>query len=634
MIITCKISMLVKALGRSRAEELSPEIRHREEHQRVPVEMIKLTADEQEQIYTAAKVENKPLARQISAWWDLRASPDGKIIANARDCETALISYIVNTPHKLLFERSDDNQMLPWYAKKVTYHPAVKHVERSSGKVWWSPPYVTASLVAFKDESIVTQTITYQAGDKDGDGGDFGIYTISQMLQRDGFFSAQEKTYDRYLEELAKFHTIYLKTGAQFLGEGRCYGESDDSWGGSFRRRDDYDYGRRRKKKSSSFGIVSLTREGNPSRVVMDWYGDKNKEDDEEETKVDAGTTDGSFWLTYDVLAGKEVPAKPQEKAQAKPISSKDDLTEDEEEEEEEIGEDEEGNKLETPIILPVHPYVQVFDFESDSFVRCHVNCLTEYKFTDLAEKLVLPDTTKRLVSILIGSAKSTAKEDIVKGKAGGVIVMSTGLPGVGKTLTAEVFAEEMKIPIYMVQCSQLGTSSEELEEALKKILKRAVRWNALLLLDEADVYTRARGDDIQQNAIVGVFLRLLERFRGILFMTSNRATEIDDAILSRCIAHIKYELPTPDNLKRIFLVLADNYNVFLSPGDAERLAKEFPSISGRNVKNLMKLSLAVANEGGNKDLSALPKGAVVDLIREVSQFVDFPAEHYAKKKK
>src|SRR6185295_19284784 len=104
----------------------------------------------------------------------------------------------------------------------------------------------------------------------------------------------------------------------------------------------------------------------------------------------------------------------------------------------------------------------------------------------------------------------------IVAGKTGGTIVFCTGEPGTGKTLTGEVFSEVIKRPLYVVQCSQLGTDEEELEKQLKKVLRRAQRWGAILLIDEADVYVRERGDDIQQNAIVGVFLRVLEYYRGI----------------------------------------------------------------------------------------------------------------------
>lgn len=48
--------------------------------------------------------------------------------------------------------------------------------------------------------------------------------------------------------------------------------------------------------------------------------------------------------------------------------------------------------------------------------------------------------------------------------------------------------------------------------------------WGAVLLLDEADVYLERRSiNDLMRNSLVSIFLRLLEYFQGILFLTTNR---------------------------------------------------------------------------------------------------------------
>ena len=86
---------------------------------------------------------------------------------------------------------------------------------------------------------------------------------------------------------------------------------------------------------------------------------------------------------------------------------------------------------------------------------------------------------------------------------------MLTGLPGVGKTLTAEVFAEIQKKPLYAVQSSQLGVEPAEIEKQLNLCFERSNRWNAVLLIDEADVYVHQRTNDLKQNSVVGTFLRV-----------------------------------------------------------------------------------------------------------------------------
>jgi AAA+ superfamily predicted ATPase len=265
----------------------------------------------------------------------------------------------------------------------------------------------------------------------------------------------------------------------------------------------------------------------------------------------------------------------------------------------------------------PVHPYIRVFDLDKHDFVTIHVNNLQDYPWDDtLIDKLVLPAATKDMIQILVSGTRDS-KEDIIRGKMQGVIVIATGEPGTGKTLTAEVFSETIKRPLYVVQCAQLGTDADDIEKHLSAILRRAQRWQAILLIDEADVYIRARGDDIQQNAIVGVFLRVLEYYRGVLFMTSNRATVIDDAIMSRASSWIRYAMPGTDELRRIWKVLSTQYEVELTEQDIDSLLQHLPKLSGRCVRNLLKLA---------RHLSQARKERVTEaMLRSVAQFQYLP---------
>lgn len=269
--------------------------------------------------------------------------------------------------------------------------------------------------------------------------------------------------------------------------------------------------------------------------------------------------------------------------------------------------------------IIPVQPLVKVFALDRHDFVNVHVANLRPYQWTpQLMEKLVLPVNHLNLISMLVNGA-DLVMEDIVQGKTGGIVVICTGPSGTGKTLTSEIFSEGVKKPLYSVQCSQLGTSEVKLEEMLQVVLRRAERWKAILLIDEADVYVHERGSDIRQNAIVGVFLRLLERYRGVLFLTSNRSTVIDDAIMSRATAWIRYELPNQDDTRRIWKVLGAQYGVYFSDETITTLVEhpQLQGISGRSVKNLLQLArrLAKSREDGGT--------VTVDDIVNVSQFLD-----------
>jgi SpoVK/Ycf46/Vps4 family AAA+-type ATPase len=146
-----------------------------------------------------------------------------------------------------------------------------------------------------------------------------------------------------------------------------------------------------------------------------------------------------------------------------------------------------------------------------------------------------------------------------------------------------------------------LGMTPSDVETQLKKVLHRAERWGAILLIDEADVYIHARGNDMVQNAIVGVFLRVLEYYRGVLFMTTNRGTVIDDAIVSRLTARFRYENPNKDEQFKLWTVLSRENDIELDPVDIKHIVNStvMPCVSGRDIKNLLKLAL-VSNLGRN----------------------------------
>ncbi len=80
------------------------------------------------------------------------------------------------------------------------------------------------------------------------------------------------------------------------------------------------------------------------------------------------------------------------------------------------------------------------------------------------------------------------------------------------------------------------------MEVQLSRVFQTANHWNALILLDEADVYLEQRSkQDVARNKLVSVFLRKLEYCDGIMFLTTNRVSNFDDAILSRIHLMLKY---------------------------------------------------------------------------------------------
>lgn len=112
------------------------------------------------------------------------------------------------------------------------------------------------------------------------------------------------------------------------------------------------------------------------------------------------------------------------------------------------------------------------------------------------------------------------------------------GPPGVGKTSTAELLAEYLQRALILVS-AELGITAQVVEERLPRVFKRATRWKAVLLLDEADILLKQRSvHDVHRNALVSVFLRTLEHYQGMIgWVTSS------ESLLLYIFAFLKFKL-------------------------------------------------------------------------------------------
>ncbi len=148
-------------------------------------------------------------------------------------------------------------------------------------------------------------------------------------------------------------------------------------------------------------------------------------------------------------------------------------------------------------------------------------------------------DLIRALVSNQLAAEKGT---DLIMGKGNGLILLLHGGPGTGKTLTAESVAEMAEKPLYRVTCGDVGTKAEEVEKYLESVLHLGKIWGCVVLLDEADVFLEQRSlEDLERNALVSVFLRVLEYYEGILVLTSNRVGTFDEAFKSRIQLALHY---------------------------------------------------------------------------------------------
>ncbi|KAK6841173.1 hypothetical protein PG987_002033 [Apiospora arundinis] len=135
-----------------------------------------------------------------------------------------------------------------------------------------------------------------------------------------------------------------------------------------------------------------------------------------------------------------------------------------------------------------------------------------------------------------------------------GLIMLLHGVPGVGKTSTAECVAAFFRSPLFQITGGDLGTTAQEVEGALEQNFSLASRWNCILLIDEADVFLGERNrEDFKRNSLVAVFLRMMEYYSGILFLTTNRVGVFDEAFTSRIHISLYYPPLKREATRQIF---------------------------------------------------------------------------------
>src|SRR5271163_3259118 len=275
-------------------------------------------------------------------------------------------------------------------------------------------------------------------------------------------------------------------------------------------------------------------------------------------------------------------------------------------------------------------PQLYGFSLSVKQWGRLDLDGMADIQWRDDAwDKLVVDEDKKDLIYSLV-KFHGTGFTDIIEGKGGGTIFLLHGAPGWGKTASAEAVAELLHKPLYSVSVGELGTSTDTLEKKLRNILDVAVIWDAVLLLDEADIFLEERDEhNIERNAMVGVFLRLLEYHNGVLFLTTNRVKKIDSAFYSRISVALHYRKDGKAQKVWTNLLTAAGLN----PEWAEELHTY--DVNGRQIKNAIRMAMTLAKAKSRKVLiSDLKRAATATLSFEADMKnggADTPAEIPAK---
>ncbi|KAF2714330.1 P-loop containing nucleoside triphosphate hydrolase protein [Pleomassaria siparia CBS 279.74] len=265
-------------------------------------------------------------------------------------------------------------------------------------------------------------------------------------------------------------------------------------------------------------------------------------------------------------------------------------------------------------------PIVKGYCMKSKDWAKFKVDNVQEIVWDHRAfDNLVLPPGYKDLILSFTKNQNphDGIVNDVIEGKGQGIVMLLNGEAGVGKTLTAESVAEHMRVPLYSMSAAQLGASSREVEQALGDILEMTTKWGAILLLDECEVFLEQRTiDGLERNKLVSIFLRMLEYYRGVLFLTTNRVAVLDKALESRI--HLKIVYPALDQAARlrVWQNLVDRLPrsaIGLDASDIEALSRH--KINGREINNVIKAAQLLAS-GQDTTLCS----AHIDTVLRITQ--------------
>jgi len=178
-----------------------------------------------------------------------------------------------------------------------------------------------------------------------------------------------------------------------------------------------------------------------------------------------------------------------------------------------------------------------------------------------------------------------------------GVKTLFYGPPGTGKTLTVRAIAGELKIPVIEVMLSKLlNPYVGRTERAIAEYFREAKAKKAILFFDECDsiIMSRDMFSHSWEFSFINTFLKEVERFNGVLFLSTNYETIRDRALNRRIHFMIKFDIPGLEQRRRLVQLLGQH---FLSNIDIERVI-QIP-FTGGDLKNVS-LRLAIDSVAGS----------------------------------
>ncbi|MBD2420201.1 ATP-binding protein [Anabaena cylindrica FACHB-243] len=227
-------------------------------------------------------------------------------------------------------------------------------------------------------------------------------------------------------------------------------------------------------------------------------------------------------------------------------------------------------------------------------------------------EDIVLPDNQKNLLREICNQVKH---QHLVWEKWGfesklslgrGLNVMFSGTSGTGKTMAAEIIAQELQLDLYKIDLSQVVSKYiGETEKNLNHIFTAATNANAILLFDEADALFGKRSEvkdahDRYANLEISYLLQKMEEYEGITILTTNLRMNMDDAFVRRLRFIVEFPFPNEKQRYQIWQKIFPTSAPCSPEIDLNFLARNF-ELTGANIRNIALTAAFLSADDSNQ---------------------------------
>jgi len=186
-----------------------------------------------------------------------------------------------------------------------------------------------------------------------------------------------------------------------------------------------------------------------------------------------------------------------------------------------------------------------------------------------------------------------------------GLNALFSGPPGTGKTMAAEVIANELQLDAYKIDLSQVVSKYiGETEKNLDRIFAAAAASNAILFFDEADALFGKRSEvkdahDRYANIEIGYLLQKMEEYEGVAILATNLRQNLDEAFVRRMHVIVEFPFPGEGERHRIWQGIWPQETPRGADLDFQVLARRF-EIAGGNIRNVaLAAAFFAADDGG-----------------------------------